>query len=560
MTTPQPSPQPAPPEEEAPPPPRLTAEQARVLDLVRAGHNVFFTGNAGTGKTFLLERLLEELRARYGTEEAFRTRVAVTATTGVAATHVGGQTLNAALGIGTVSALRDFQRMHAPAHARRIRGWHVLIVDECSMLSAEAFEAIEERLRWVRNDVRAAGGVQLVLSGDFFQLPPVSRGVDAAVRAAGKDAFANFGYAFMAPAWQRCAFRTVMLRRAFRQQNDDLARALGLIRQGGESKAARNALRGVVRECLRPITELTERTGIVPTQIFARNADVDDSNATELRRTLESSGGEARLRELRARDFVVLDRPDASTAPANHARLTSSDFYRDCLVRERVALCEGAQVMLLRNIDTLGMRVNGSRGVVTRFASKEDCYGPAPTEAVLGPPDPSAAEIWGNDELPVVRFTDGLEYAVQPCRISSHVQGIGECVRVQVPLKLAWAITVHKSQGMSLDAVRLSLRSIFTVGQAYVALSRVRSLDGLHVLDWDMNCLRADPHVLAFYRTVEERPADGDGDDDGDGDADKSNRAEIHGEWTRFQHQRDLAVARHCGASDDDVTATGGRK
>ena len=196
------------------PRPPLAPEQLEVLRLVAEGCNVFFTGSAGTGKSFTLERVVEALRVRYPDEATFREKVAVTATTGVAATNVGGQTLNSALGLGAPQTRKDFRNMLHPRTKARLRAWDVLVVDEVSMLSGEFLEEVEPMLRLARDNDLPAGGVQIVFAGDFFQLPPVTKAPEGARGGAGgaggapapSDAFHNFGSAYHAPARRRnCA-------------------------------------------------------------------------------------------------------------------------------------------------------------------------------------------------------------------------------------------------------------------------------------------------------------------------------------------------------------------
>ena len=549
----------------------LNSEQREVLLLVESGSNVFFTGSAGTGKTFLLERVIDVLRKRYGTKELFRRRVAITATTGVAATHIGGQTLNAALGVGVASRKSDIRRkMQSPQVARRLADLDVLIVDECSMMSAEMLEEIEVNLSWIRRNNNnngssksggglhveetppppPAGGLQLILAGDFFQLPPIWKPVAPGTSV---DAFGNFGYAFTAPAWKHCRFHTVVLKQVFRQKDETLVKALDEIRLGPDSKKARNALRRIVQACSRPLDDFEKRTGIIPTQIFAKNEDVNRTNDVHMRRLTHETGRSA-ITLVAADSFVPLEKekaedfssssPSSSSASFTAARV-ASDFFRDCIAQDKLQLCVGAQVMLLRNLDVAASRVNGSRGVVVGFADKD-----AVVANVLRGDDPRTAcgkrcaspfvdvvtlKAWPGTALPIMRFADGAELAVPPTRFSASFFNLAECERVQVPLKLAWAITVHKSQGMSLDAARLSLRSMFAMGQAYVALSRVRSLEGLQVLDWSMDCLRTDPTVVNFYRALKggnESCVDEEKEDDDD-----------HPSWSAYVEQRNKMAA-----------------
>ena len=445
----------------------LNAEQTAVLDAVLDGRSVFFTGNAGTGKTFLLKRIVEALRQKHG--EDFGDVVAVTATTGIAATHIiGGITLNAALGVGAPNVYRDFHAMHRPQNRPRIRRWHTLIIDECSMLSAEFFEEMMAALCNVRDSTLPAGGLQLVIAGDFFQLPPVTKLTTPGTSA---DTFLNFGYAFQAPAWHRSQLQHVLLTHVYRQKDAEFLSLLDAVRDGRNGK---KAIRRLVALCGRP---LDVTSGIKPTQIFSRNKDVDDMNTQELAKL------PGKKVAFGSKDDVILEthlRAPGSEKAMGEAllKLKRSEFFRDCQAGNSLQLCVGAQVMLLKNIDMAAGLVNGSRGVVVGFSP------------VSG--------------APMVRFvcvgTDAIE--VPAVKFSTAFNGVGECVRMQVPLKLAWAITVHKSQGMTLDMVRISLRSIFAVGQAYVALSRARSIEGLEIIDWDENCARTDPAVSAFHNKL----------------------------------------------------------
>jgi ATP-dependent DNA helicase PIF1 len=451
----------------------LSAEQRAVLDDVLAGNNVFFTGNAGTGKTFLLKQVVKVLREKYG--NAFGEKVAVVATTGIAATHISGTTINAALGIGAPSLYRDFRLMHRNDNKNRIRRWEVMVIDECSMLSAEFFQEVECMLREVRDSGLPAGGLQLVVTGDFFQLPPVTRSL---VPDTARDAFLNFGYAFQSPAWYRCRMKTSLLTKIYRQTDAEFMALLDAIRDG-KRPAVSKAVRRLVELCRRPIDHVD---GVKPTQIFSKNKDVDEMNAVELARLTSTKilfGSkddiivDAHLKEPGAeKDFGVA-----------LVKLKRNEFFRDCMAPPMLRLCVGAQVMLLKNLDTSANLVNGSRGVVVGFAT-------------------AAGPSGGGASVPIVQFTDGTRMEIPPTKFSSAVHGMGECVRVQVPLKLAWAITVHKSQGMTLDLVRVSLRSMFVVGQAYVALSRARTLEGLEIIDWEEGCARSDPAVSEFQATL----------------------------------------------------------
>ena len=452
-----------------------------------AGRSVFFTGSAGTGKTFLLNSILKALKNKYGSQ--FNELVAVTAMTGIAATHIEGTTLNSALGMGAPSKYKDFRSMHRKDARERTRAWKVLVVDECSMMSAEMFEMIEHMLREVRRNGRPGGGLQLIVCGDFFQLPPVCK-YNVKLKPA-VDVFTNFGYAFQAPAWRNCFKQDdhITLTRIFRQSEECFATTLNRIRTGDR---AEEAMAELVRECSRPVTCAE---GIKPTQVFPRNADVDRINFAELAAlpgTAVTSNG---------KDDVVVGVMNQDSQTDATTRLKKSDFFRDCMAGAQVALKEGAQVMLLKNLDPQSGLVNGSRGVVVRFVHKLDALyslRSSLTPAQLSDASQAAAK-WAGDLVPVVRFVSGREVEILPAVFRHEVNGVGECRRLQLPLKLAWTITIHKSQGLTLDAVQVSLSGIFAPGQAYVALSRARSKEGLEIVGWDGKVVKVDAAVSAFY-------------------------------------------------------------
>jgi ATP-dependent DNA helicase PIF1 len=469
----------------------LDDDQRGVLDRVLAGHNVFFTGSAGTGKTHLLTRIVRALQARHG--DAFRKVVAVTAMTGIAATHVGGVTLNSALGLQVPAKYADFSTMQRKQHATRIRAWKVLIIDECSMLSAELLQMVEHMLRRVRRSCKPGGGLQFVVCGDFYQLPCIESALLRGHDPVPPDAFTNYGYAFEAPAW-RAIFPPeahVVLRHIFRQDDADFARALNNVRRGDE--AAATSLRWIAESCSEPVVC---SGGIKPTRIFSRNVDVDALNAREL----GTLPGEAP--EFTAVDTVSSEIPEVANSTAN------ANFFRQCLVPASIRLKTGAQVMLLKNLDAAAGLVNGSRGIIVRFVPKLAALATlAGTKA--NAETMHATQRWPGRELPVARFMNGRDIIVFPAVFSQAIaNGRGECRRLQLPLKLAWTVTIHKSQGMTLDAAEVSLAGVFAPGQAYVALSRAKNMQGLQVTGWDGRVLPADSRVHKFYATLEKSSGD----------------------------------------------------
>ncbi len=388
----------------------------RVLTI---GKNVFLTGAAGSGKTYLLSRYIAWLRER-GIEPA------VTAATGIAATHLGGQTIHAWSGIGVREHVSAYDLDHFAQQeklVRRVRGAHVLVLDEVSMVSAETLSAVDLVLRTLRQRDESFGGVQVVVCGDFFQLPPVVRG--------GESSFA-----YQSDVWQQAAFHTCYLTEQHRHGDEMLLDILNGIRSGSVTPDHRAALRARIG---------VSAPDSIP-HLFTHVADADRRNDERL----AALPGAARRYEMRTRG----------------SKHNLDILRRGVLALEVLSLKVGAAVMCIRN-DPQGRYVNGTLGVVTEL-------------------HPGAATVQTRDR--------------QVLTIEPETWSLldGDTVRaevVQLPLRLAWAVTVHKSQGMTLDAAQVDLSKTFAYGQGYVALSRVRSLDGLYLLGMNERSCERHPGV-----------------------------------------------------------------
>ncbi|KAK9826266.1 hypothetical protein WJX74_003930 [Apatococcus lobatus] len=493
--------------------PVLSPQQVEVLELVKQGRNVFFTGNAGTGKSFLLNRIIADLKELYG--EDYQASVAVTAATGIAATHIHGTTVHSAVGCGVPQTTQDFGRMWKADKRAKIRALKVLIVDEVSMISAEMFEALETACRTLRQRNDPYGGIQLILSGDYFQLPPIEK---RWVPAMGPDAFLNRGFTFQAPAWKRCNLQQILLTKVFRQSDQQFVSILDRLRQGGPQ--GQQAVQELSSVCQRP---LQSASGVKPTQLFSRNADVDRVNTEELR----ALQGEAV--DMPGKDDVAIGGIEEGDSSGNmdyrRQQLWRHEFFRDCMAPKEGSFKVGAQVMLLKNLELdcgERMLVNGSRGVITKFVGKPELLSDLMKGRVqlsqqwtqgardskigeeVGKAEQarSMLEQWPGTKVPYVRFLNGREEAVLPEKFSVDVPGLGSCMRIQIPLKLAWALTIHKCQGLTLDLAKVSLKNMFAEGQCYVALSRVRSMEGLQILDSNSDCVKASAVVRRFYQCL----------------------------------------------------------
>ncbi|NWX19720.1 PIF1 helicase, partial [Aegotheles bennettii] len=412
------------------PPARLSAEQEAVLGAVRSGRSIFFTGCAGTGKSFLLKKIVGSLPPR---------STYATASTGVAACHIGGTTLHAFAGIGSGKAPLEqcVQLAERPGVRQHWLACQHLIIDEISMVDGQFFDRLEAVARAVRKQDEPFGGIQLIICGDFLQLPPV--------RKANEET----RFCFQAKSWRKCIHINMELTEVRRQTDKTFVSLLSAVRLG-------RCTEEVTRLLMQTATNRSERDGILATRLCTHKDDVEITNE----RRLQQLPGEVHTFEALDSDPVLVKLIDAQ-----------------CPVGGRVELKLGAQVMLAKNLDVAQGLVNGARGVVVGFESEEK-------------------------GLPKVRFLCGVTQVIKMEKwVFKGLSGV-HLSRQQLPLKLAWAISIHKSQGMSLDCVEISLSRVFESGQAYVALSRARSLAGLRVLDFDPKVVRADPSVLQFYRQL----------------------------------------------------------
>jgi ATP-dependent DNA helicase PIF1 len=490
----------------------LSAQQRRAVDLALRGRNVFITGGGGVGKSVAVRHLVSALRA------AGR-RVRVAGSTGIAAVHVGGVTLHALLRCGLAEGspaeiAASMEHRREPASAWR--AMQVLVIDEISMLDPVFFDKCDRVARILRRRPQAPfGGIQVVLVGDFCQLPPVKRATASPSperdvrRAAGGGRSRvddpTLEFCFELPLWAELDLAVVELTEPFRQRDPVLADALGRMRLGDHTEDDLALFRARVGVSLgggdkgRVRGEGEGGGGgggdaaptIVPTRLFARCASVDHTNAARLR----ALPGDACT--FHAHFRIAVERGVHET-PAVRRRLEASRLHllRNCPAEQQLHLKLGAQVLLVANLDLAAGLVNGARGVVVGFGERDGRPHPhphCPGQGQEGHPPPFPP-------LPVVRFVSGLEREIGYHRWSVSEPGAGLVECFQVPLRLAWAITIHRAQGMTLDCVEISMRDVFEDGMAYVALSRISALDGLSLLDFNAQCIRAHAKAVYFYR------------------------------------------------------------
>ena len=386
------------------------------------GHNVYLTGSAGTGKTYLINQYIEYLRVR-------EVPVAITASTGIAATHIGGQTIHSWSGIGIRDEIKkeDLDRIRRnKATVKRLQEARVLIIDEISMLSGKVLTGVSDILKHFKRSMEPFGGMQVILSGDFFQLPPVSR-----------DPLPNREkFAFMAPIWVESSLKVCYLTEQFRQKESLLSDVLGRIRSQDITPDILESLHDKQQE-----NEAAEAI-----KLFTHNADVDTMN-------------QQKLAELDNREKHFNAETEGRAALIENLK-------QSVLASPDLSLKTGAKVMFVRNNTERGY-FNGTMGTIKQF-DKTDGY-------------------------PVVETLDGRIINARPeaWTITDEKENVLASYK-QVPLRLAWAITVHKSQGMTLDEAEVDLSKTFEPGQGYVALSRLRNWHGLHLLGFNQVALAVD--------------------------------------------------------------------
>ena len=397
--------------------------QGEALTILKTGANVFLTGEPGSGKTHTINEFVDWLRAS-GIEPS------ITAATGIAATHVGGMTVHSWSGIGISSSLTraDIDRIASKEHvAKRIAKAKVLIIEEISMLSAATFEMVDAICRDVRRVERPFGGLTVVLVGDFFQLPPISRS-------------GGVQFAYASPVWRDLSLISCYLTEQYRQDDAEFLEVLGAIRSGMVEELHHDLL--TARQM-----DVHELPADAP-KLFSHNADVDRINAAELAKI----PGVAKKFSMssKGKDTLV------------------EGLKRGCLSPETLELKEGAAVMFTKN-SPQGKFVNGTLGIVAG---------------------------WSSDGAPIVKTKDGRRVTTEPMEWQLEEQGKVKASVAQIPLRLAYAMTVHKSQGMSMDEAIMDLSKAFEYGQGYVALSRVRRLSGVYLTGLNARALQVHPEIL----------------------------------------------------------------
>ena len=402
----------------------MTPEQESVLDFIKQRKNVFMTSPAGYGKSYVIQKIVQFVKINH-------IPFGVTAMTGAAAILINGRTLHSFLGIGLGKGTAEDLYTECNKYIqRKLIKLNLLIVDEVSMLDKELFDKISTYLGLIRNRPNEPfGGVQLLFSGDMFQLPPVKG-----------------DYCFQSKLWDKCNFKVIQFTKNMRQQNDTIfQKLLESLRQGACSTEE--------LEQLKTLSSTEFCNGIIPTRLYSLNVDVDNINQVELQKLIKTTNPIVKNYSIQFYNKVP------------QAKLIAKSMN----VPESIQLCSKAQVVLTRNLEAESGLVNGSRGIVLEV----------------------------HESSILVQFLNGIVYSISYCDYEDE----DVVLFSYIPLRLAYALSIHKCQGMTLDAIEIDLgKSIFCWGQAYTALSRAKNLESVKIIDVHQKSFRTHPFVLEFYK------------------------------------------------------------
>jgi ATP-dependent DNA helicase PIF1 len=421
----------------------LNEKQKLALEAMINGENIFITGPGGSGKSHVVNIFIQYFREQLLDEDQ---QLFVTSSTGLSSLLIHGITIHQYSGLGSASKNLDFyvDRVKKNKNIRnRWRKTKTLIIDEISMISEEFFEKLDLLGQKIRRNQLPFGGIQLILSGDFLQLPPVK----------------SNGFCFESFSWDLSIDKTIYFDKIIRQKDKNLQKILNKVRVGVIDEEVKK----ILDTCLN--RKLENKHGIKPTLLFSRKDMVNEYNNEKLQELVEL-GKETKIYQ-------------SSFQFGKQVTEESEDFLKDLInnqysIDDHLTLTKGTQVMLNANNIYEGL-ANGSRGIIIDFS---------------------------NDGYPIVHFLNDVivEIKYKDYKIEDNSDSV---VKKQIPLIHAWAITIHKAQGMSLEYLETDIgNSIFEYGQAYVVLSRIKNLEGLSLLNIDYTKIKANPKIIDYYKSI----------------------------------------------------------
>lgn len=524
----------------------LSEEQVEALTKVSQGKRIFITGSAGTGKSFLIDKIVEML-------DNNDKKYIITALTGVAASEIMGTTLHAASKVNeNVDVTKQLHWLKKNQEVIKHFDADVWIVDEVSMASITLLKKIHQVAKVMRGSEKPFGGIQFILVGDFLQLPPVSQDKSRPP------------FAFEYPEWAYLVEEVVLLEKAFRQKDETFLNILNEMRMGKLSDYHANILKekyqATVRKSMYKIDAKAKESTKLITKLFPKNTHVQEENQGHYKSLSGSRHkffsschiecwdsakhrgrervsvdsreyidrlrqGEKRIKVLSKKqkeEIEDIDYPDVNwkVDKRDHEAMTTlSTFIFNLGLPTVHKFKVGLQVMLRCNLSVEHGLVNGSRGTIVGFAKYSSPSTFQDVKSTCDSPEAFMRDLTrvtplekGGEGYPVVQFP-GIRVVVMSNRWCIPLRNQGSlrwyaCYET-IPLFIAAAITIHKSQGLSMDEAAVSMDEIFSEGQCYVAFSRIRTLQGLSLLSFNPSSVKAHPSAVRFYNVITQMKKEG---------------------------------------------------